>query len=415
MGKFKNDENVDRPSLLDVFENFLGTNIETVSRSAIAKLASSQLDDLVDAIDYYLRNANTQAFPADTVMLDMLTNPIIAAHDPTVPQTTRAVKQVALGHREVVIPMGDVGVDYRCARNRQEANSYPASLLEWCRNNHVLLRHHVFSVVGYAPLFTVTGDMQDDLLTEELTELLLQPEYAEAMKYVVSPSVSAKERRQSIGSAVRCAFMDIINASNINGNLAYIDRAGSVVYAAIVNLVRESVRPSEKVESGARLLKTLYLPAIDDVSDLEFVAIRMQSDEFEEYRSALGRVLVKTEVAIEAGKDANEAFRDNLDEIYIRADQLRREIKDQTVNKHMRAALQGVQLSAVVSTAAAMSSELIQGAIHPASLIARFLTSLGLASLFSVVTHKSPLGRQRMLRFYEVLLSAKSSTKQEND
>jgi len=389
--------------MVDVFENYLGDDISCLSSHSVAALTPPQLEELVEVIDVYLNGSRHQEFPSDAVMLDMLTNPIIASNDPSVPKTTRRVKQVALGHREVVIPMGSLGVDYRAARDAAEAAAFPGALLEWCKSNAVLLRNHVISIAGCQPLFEIAGEHKDALI-RELVSNLLGPDFAEPLKYVVSPCVSVEERRAAIESALTCVLMDILNANTIDGNLAYVDVGGGMLYRQLQRLMQNTGR-APSPPPAAQMLTELSLPAIDEMPDREFVAIRMQSDDFEEYRRALGRVLAKTEVAASSGIGVQEAFRTNLEEIHVRADQLRREIKDRAARKHIRSAAVGVQLGAVVSTAAALSAEATQGTIRPAALMARFLTSVALASLFAVLTHKAPTGRQRMLRFYEVLLS----------
>jgi hypothetical protein len=101
-----------RASLVDVFENFFGASISTITGQNLESLSSSQADDLVEQIDIFLEAASREGFPEDAIALDGFASPIIIPYDRTEPRTTRRAKQVALAHSEVIIPLQEVSLDY---------------------------------------------------------------------------------------------------------------------------------------------------------------------------------------------------------------------------------------------------------------------------------------------------------------
>lgn len=398
-----------RPSLVSVFENFFGEDINTLPKSVINSLPRNQLDDLVYIIDLFLEDAKKHDYPPEAVMLDSLSNPIIIPFDTTEPRTTRKAKQVALSHREVVIPFQALGIDYRCASNHKKARRYPAALLQWTRQNHVLLRQHVISVSGRPNILEVLGQDKVKQLTKELTDVFLTPNFRETRLRIIKPEeVGKAEEIDAINSWVYSMLMDAINANSINANLAFLDEDSGLVYQKIVASTKSlKIKRSPSV-TDVQLLQSLDMPAIDDLPDHEFVAIRTQSDDFEEFRSALARVLAKTKTGVSSGESLQEIFKNNLDEIHIRADVLRREIKDKPLRKFLRTTLQGVSLGAITSTSAAAAADFVSGDSRPEALAARFLTTVGLGTLLAAVFYKPPNRQRRLLRFYNVLLDKKS-------
>lgn len=103
----------ERASLLDVFENFLGASIAAITDHHLESLAPSEANELVEQIDIFLEAASYEEFPEDAIALDGFASPIIIPFDRTEPQTTRRAKQVSLAHSEVIIPLQEVGLDYR--------------------------------------------------------------------------------------------------------------------------------------------------------------------------------------------------------------------------------------------------------------------------------------------------------------
>jgi len=401
-----------RPSLVDVFENFFGARIETLLPATVNKLPRNQLNDLVEVIDHFLILAKDQKYPPETVMLDSLNSPIIVPADRTTPITKRRAKQVALNHHEVVIPLQPLKIDYLNAPNIEQSRTYPATLLEWTRQNHVLLRSYVFSVAARANILQILGDKESQRLVAELALALSSPEFKELRLQIVPPqNEGINEEAEQLDNLLFCVLTDSLNANTINGNLAFLDQDAGHVYETLVKGITSPKGEESTTIQNAQLLQALNLPAIDDLPDNDFVAIRSEAEDFEEFRTALGQVLAKTTADISNGKSLFEAFRNNLDDIQLRADILRREIKNaKTLRKYFRASAQTVSLGALSAVSAAAASDFVSGEIRFSGLLARFLTTIGVGTLLSTILYKPPQREARLLRFYNVLLNKPTSS-----
>ncbi|MEO0611031.1 MAG: hypothetical protein AAFZ67_11415, partial [Planctomycetota bacterium] len=322
-----------RPSLVDAFEHFFGADIGTLSRDSVDALPGTGVEELVEGVDAFLEAAGRQEYPPEAVMADSLSDPVIIPDDRTEPRTTRRAKQVALAHREVVIPMQPLMIDYRLDYDPDHASQPIAALLEWTRRNELLVRRHVLSVTGRPSPFDVLGYDQARELVAEMVGVVRSSEFSDLHSRIVTPEQrGTPDEYDTIEAWMYGMLLDAVNAGSINANLTFLDADSGSVYASMAGLLGNQL-PSVQ-ESGVNTLEILQridLPAIDDIPDNEFVAIRMQSEDFEEFRTALGRVLAKTEAAAGDGADLVSAYKDSLDEIHVRADTLRRGIRDKAL------------------------------------------------------------------------------------
>lgn len=400
-----------RPTLLDVFENFFGEQVTELSGDSVAKLPAPRLDELIEVIDMFLEAARKQEYPSEAVMADALTDPIIIPDDHLEPRTTRRAKQIALAHREVVIPMQPLSIDYRLDENREKASRPVQSLLEWARRNHALLRGHVLSVTGRTNPFDVLGDDETRQLVSEMVNAM-QHQSSPDMQYLVGRDVDIKstEAQDALEAWMYGVLLDAVNAGSIGANLAFLDESSGKLYARMSSVLMHSSFSRESVcVRNVQTLQQLQMPAIDDIPDSDFVAIRMQSEDFEEFRAALGRLLERTEFAEKSEQDVSKVFRDNLLEVRLRADQLRREVKDKAIRPFLRNNVQNISLGAVASTAAAAASDLTQESVHPQALAARLFTGVALSTLFAALLYRAPERQLRLLRFYNVLLDDRTA------
>ncbi len=395
-----------RASLTDVFENFFGESIAGLSRRDVVALPESRTTELVESVDAFLSAVATDDFPPEAVVADSLSDPIIIPDDRTEPRTTRRAKQLALVHREVVIPMQPLMIDYRLAEHPTEASRPIEALLEWTRRNDTLVREHVLSVTGRPNPFDVLGYDQARQLVAEMVSAVKSDALSDIHSRITGHVQDDDTEEQDVLEAYMYGVLiDAINAGSINSNLAFLDTVSGQLYARMVGMLKGQypVSGTSRIDSVA-LLQQLNMPAIDDIPDAEFVAIRTQSEDFAEFRSALGRVLAKTSVTATEGTDLAVAFRDSLEEIHVRADILRRGMKDKALRPFLRSSLQGISLGAVASTAAAAASELTQHSVHPDALAARLLTGTALGTLLAAIFFQPPNRERRLLRFYNVLL-----------
>lgn len=395
-----------RPTLLDVFENYFGEQVTELSRDSVAKLPEPRLDELIEVIDMFLEAARKQDYPPEAVMADALTDPIIIPDDHSEPRTTRRAKQIALAHREVVIPMQPLSIDYRLYENREKASRPVQSLLEWARRNHALLRGHVLSVTGRTNPLDVLGYDETRQLVSEMVSVS-QRESSPDIRYLVGQDVdiNSTEAQDALEAWMYGVLLDALNAGSIGGNLAFLDASSGNLYARMSGVLMTSCFSRERVAvRSVQTLQQLQMPAIDDIPDSDFVAIRMQSEDFEEFRAALGRLLEKTEIAEKSEQDLSKAFRDNLLEVRLRADKLRHEVKDRALRPFLRKNARNISLGAVASTAAAAASDLTQDSVHPQALAARLFTGIALSTLFAALLYRPPDRELRLLRFYNVLL-----------
>jgi hypothetical protein len=387
---------------VDVFENFFRTEITKLSASSVYALSKSQADELVEGIDAHLAAAQADILPDEAVVLDSMASPIIVADDRTEPRTTRRAKQVALTHREVVIPVQPIHIDYQqCGRK------YPASLLEWTCRNAGLVRAHVLTLAGRPNVLAIFGVDYAKELAGDITEELMSPEHASLLKTLLTPESFADvhERRDSLEAFVYAAMGDAVAAGAFGSNLSFIDSDSGRLYGRMASIARDQFATRSVPISHATLLENLDLPAIGEVSDEDFVQIRLQSEDFAEYRSVLGRVLDKTGADYQVGTDLNVAFRGQLDEIRWRAELLRRDVKDKSLKRYLRSTLQSVTLGSVVSTAATAADHATTGPLLVETLAARFGVSVVLGSLIAMFSYSPPNRKTRLLRFYDVLLN----------
>jgi|GEM_PF-2808330 len=395
-----------RASLVDVFENFFGDSIARLSREDIAGQPGPRVEELVAGVDAFLHATASDEYPPEAVVADSLSDPIIIPDDRTEPRTTRRAKQLALAHREVVIPMQPLMIDFRLAEHPQEASRPVEALLEWTRRNDLLVRKHVLSVAGRPSPFDVLGYDRTRQLVAEMVSAMQSDALSGIRSRITEYCQGDKSEEQDVLEAYMYGvLLDAINAGSINANLAFLDADSGHLYSGMVGMLKDhrQVSGANQIDTAA-LLQQLQMPSIDDIPDAEFVAIRTQSDDFEEFRSALGRVLAKTSVAATEGTDLATAFRGSLDEIHMRADALRRGVKDKALRPFLRASLQGISLGAVASTAAAAAADFTQSSVHPDALAARLLTGTALGTLLAAMFFRPPTRERRLLRFYNVLL-----------
>lgn len=162
--------------------------------------------------------------------------------------------------------------------------------------------------------------------------------------------------------------------------------------------------------SHAVLLHDLELPAIEDLADEDFVSIRLESEDFEEFRNVLGRALARTSKEVKGGHELNSSFQNNLDEVRWRAEMLRQDVRDKSLARYLKPAVQNVAIGSFVSTAATAAADSVQGASDITSLAARFGVSAVLGTLFALLVYSPPARKQRLLRYYDVLLDERPLT-----
>lgn len=382
-----------RASLVDVFENFFGEGVERLAPASVEGLAPERQRELVELLDMHLDAAAGDEFHEDVVLLDSMSDPVIIVDDPSEPMTTRRAKQVALYHTEVVIPMQPLWIDYDLVGPK-----YVAALLQWCRVHHPLLRGHVLSFIR-TPRLELDEDSEREVLE------LLRAEVRRAENAVLKPLVEF-EPDEVVGDALETALSvmlrDLGRAAMLGRGISFLDREGGELAGTVADLVRRSEALKEL--SMARVLERLALPAIDQLPNQDFVEIRLQSEDFEEFRGVLGRAVAKTQEEAAAGKDWQAAFRSNLDEPRWRAELLRRELKDKALRKFMHDKSQGYVVSALSSATFAVASGLATGQIDPAFIAAQFGVSVPLSTLLALLFRQSTARKERLLRFYNVLL-----------
>jgi hypothetical protein len=78
--------------------------------------------------------------------------------------------------------------------------------------------------------------------------------------------------------------------------------------------------------------------------------------------------------------------------------------------KFLQPKVQGIAIGSLISTAAAAAATAAQSApVDLLSLAARFGTSAVLGTLFALLLYSSPDRKQRLLRFYDILLDEHSA------
>ena len=103
------------------------------------------------------------------------------------------------------------------------------------------------------------------------------------------------------------------------------------------------------------------------------------------------------------------SFRDHLGEVRLQAQLLRRDTRDKALTKYFRPAIQNIALGSVASTLTAAAAAAVEGA--GTSLLAasaRFGTSMVLGTLISLLLYSSPHRKERLLRFYDILLEERA-------
>lgn len=391
----------DRTCIVDVFENHFGVSVASPSPDDVASLPPSQVGELVEMIDAFLESASVEAVHPEAISLDGLCNPIIVADDPSEPTTTRRAKQVALMHREVMIPMQPLMVDFDISGAR-----YPAALLRWVRANATLLREHVFTLAARPNILLVHGEEKVRTLVGSLVDELMKPEHAALRDRLrLQSDTTDEEVRSTIDASLCSVLSDIGTAAHASANLGFVDNDAAALHEFVLGALPKEGLGADGRARHANLLKELELPSIDSVSDEDFIGIRQDSEGFAEFRGALGRVLARTDAGVVAGGQIDAAFRDNLDEIRWRAELLRTEVGKKAFRKWFGPAVGSVTIGGVVSTSAAAMADLASaGTASPAGLVARLGTTVVLATLAAIMLESSPTRQKRLLRFYEVLL-----------
>ncbi len=390
----------ERASLLDVFENFLGASIGAITDRHVESLAPAEARELVDQIDIFLEAASSEEFSEDAIALDGFASPIIIPFDRTEPRTTRRAKQISLIHSEVIIPLQEVGLDYE-----RYGRKHLVSLCAWSRRNEKLLRAHVFSLARAPELLEAFDPDQITELADWLMENLTR-ECGESDLRKLIPDWQNKDRDEllaALSPIVYSTMQDAVGGGVFGASLSFTQATAGLFYRFCAETAGASAAPAS-LFSHAALLHDIELPAIEDLADEDFVGIRIESEDFGEFRSVLERALEKTSRDVQAGQGLDSSFRNNLDEVRWRAELLRRDARDKALGRYLRPATQNVAIGSFVSTAAASAASLVQGPLDLSSLAARFGTSAILGTLLALLIYSPPTRKRRLLRFYDVLL-----------
>ena len=184
--------------------------------------------------------------------------------------------------------------------------------------------------------------------------------------------------------------------------MSFLDREGGELAGIVADLVERTA--ARRDLSLSHELQRLDLAAIDQLPDEDFVAIRMQSEDFGEFRGVLERALHGTRDHAQRGGDWQRAFRANLEEVRWRAELLRRDVKDKAVTRYLRQKSQGYTIGALSGATFALSAGLVTGELAPAMIAAQFGISIPLSTLISLLFRQRTDRPRRLLRFYNVLL-----------
>jgi hypothetical protein len=395
----------ERASVLDVFENFLGASIATITDHHLESLAPSEANELVEQIDIFLEAASGEDFPEDAIALDGFASPIIIPFDRTEPQTTRRAKQVSLAHSEVIIPLQEVGLDYT-----RYGRKHLISLCAWARRNEKLLRAHVFSLARTPEVLEAVEPDQLTELADWLMENLTRGDREGDLQKLI-PNWQSKDRDEllaALSPLVYSTMQDAVGGGVFGVSLSFTQATAGLFYRFCAETVGGGTsNSSASLFSHAALLHDMELPAIEDLKDEDFVSIRLESEDFGEFRLVLERALQKISREVQEGHDLNSSFRNNLDEVRWRAELLRREVRDKTLARYLKPAAQNVAVGSFVSTAAAAAASSVQGPLDLTSLAVRFGTSAILGALFALLFYSPPTRKRRLLKFYDVLLDGR--------
>lgn len=388
----------DRSSVVDVFENFFGEDINRLTPASLQKLPADRTEELAYEVDKYLESVQGALIPAEAVVLDSLTNPILISRDRTELTTTRKAKQVALYHREVVIPIQPLEMDLR-----EGESGYLEALLSWSRTNDRLLRTHVFSLVQRLNPIRTFGQSECEEIVASVAEFILDND--ELRRGVSLPMFRAGsvEEREWIEDSVWSVLTDSANSGQLGANLSFLEPEAGRLYHELAKTLGEAPTLSDSGAS-AEVLVQLALPAVDDIRDEDFIAIRTQADEFEEFRSVLGRVLRNTRTEVADGVELQDIFEDHLHEVRTRALLLRSELKDRSVKGYLRNSFQSYSLGAFASGTGAVLTAGLTGSLALGPLMAGTALSTVAGTLAAVLLYRPPTREARMLRFYSALL-----------
>ncbi len=389
----------ERHSIVDVFENFFGSPIESQSAQDVSSLSHRQSEELVEAIDAFLEAAAEDEFRAGAVCLESLSNPIIFSDDSNEPRTTRRAKQVALMHREVVIPMQPFWI------HEAPDGRYAASLLRWTSQNERLLRAHVLSVMRRQNVVATAGEERVQTVVDWAVAEVSRPEFEEVRRALLgTPGSGRLGDREAIEASIYTALTDAVNSGSAGTSLSFLNEDSCALHRALFSLGEGLAWEGIAMPRNVTLLTNLELPGIADIPDADFVAIRLQSEDFGEFRETLGRVLERTGAELERGDDLEKAFRGNLDEVRWKAELLRKDLADKALPRYLRKTAQLASIGTIVSSSGALAADMAQGAIHPAVLASRAGATLVMAALMSLLQYTSNKRKARLLRFYDVLL-----------
>lgn len=386
----------ERASIVDVFENFFGDHLGNLSAESLTSLPRARTDELVESVDRFLELEVESDFNEDAICVDSLANPILAPRDPTEPLTTRKAKQVSLMHSEVVFPMTPLFLEYASS-----GLTHVADLLLWARKNERLLRKHVFTLMLRPNFLHVMGYEAGNELLQSLTDLLMEPRFVAVRQRFAE----VESDREAIEAALAAVLTDAVSSGTVRGVIEFLDQDAGLLYDALAggellaSLSEASDSPTMSV------VQRLDLPAIDAVSDEDFVAIRLNSEDFASFRDTFGRALEKTKSALDSGAALDSAFRSSLDEVRFKAELLRTSIKDKALLPFLRKALQSASVGALVGTASAWAADVSRDAVLPSALAARGSAAFIASALLALVFYRAPTREERLLRFYNVLLS----------
>ena len=256
-------------------------------------------------------------------------------------------------------------------------SGYLEALLSWSRINDQLLRTHVFILVQRSnPIRLFEQNECEEIVTSTAKFILDNDELRLAVSLPILRAGSIEES-EWIKELVWYVLVDSANLGQLGATISFLEPAAGRLYHELAKTLGEAEAPTlSNGGASAEVLEQLELPAVDDIRDNDFIAIRTQADEFEKFRSVLGRVLRKTQTEVTAGVELQDVFEDHLHEVRTRALLLRSELKDRFVKGYLRSSFQSDSLGAFASGAGAVLTERLTGSLALGPLMAGTLYRL---------------------------------------
>jgi hypothetical protein len=389
-------------SVVDVFENYLGEHISRITSTTVAKLSPEQQLALSNLLATFVHESTlARTYFQESVLADYTCNPYFANHDHEQPALSKKLMHLILYYPRVLLQWDECEAfdsSHRFGIDRQ----YLGYLAEYVRNAADLFRRGILLPIDSRPLISDKARQDCWDLAHRLSGNVPLCKYARP-RLPIRGVVKKGELKEFVEAFLTPVYEDLRLSRRTNAAPAFVDPVSDALFR--YHLQRGRVQCNTQTEQGmlSSTLMALRLPALQDIAPADFIAIREQSEDFEEYRRVLGAAIRRVNERFTSGRNLDEIFHDEVAPLQFQVRQLQAARKDRSVGQFLKT-------TALTTTIGGISIALASGICESLGQNFDVLPKLiqtgavpWVTLLYWLFFNRPNRNQERLLRFYNAL------------